>query len=141
MQRFGFFLFCPMLVAGCSDAGDSSHIAQREPLAKAWVGSQWRFDTIDGKRPASEAAGISFDGKTIVIQAGCNRLLGPWRVDEDRLIAGPLNQGEAPCEQSSWEEGNAVSALLVATPRVTVEGQRMTLQSSGHTAELTRPAD
>jgi len=90
---------------------------------------------------AARAAGQSlFDGKTIVIQAGCSRLLGPWRVDEDRLIAGPLNQGEAPCEQSSWEEGNAVSALLVATPRVAVEGQRMTLQSSGHTAELTRLA-
>lgn len=141
MRRFGFSLFYPMLVAGCSDAGDSSRIAQREPLAAGWVGSEWRFETIDGKRPSSQSAGISFDGRTIVIQAGCNRLLGPWRVDEDRLIAGPLNQSDAPCQQSSWEEGNAVSALLVATPRVTVEGRSMTLQSSGHTAELTRLAD
>lgn len=77
------------------------------------------------------------DGK-IGVQVGCNHLGGPWRMNENRLFAGPLAQTEMACPVPAWNQENAVSALLVATPRMSVNGDRMTLQSSGHTAELVR---
>lgn len=140
MRRLALFL-CPALLAGCSDAGDGSHLAQRGPTAERWAGTQWRFALIDGRGPENAGAQVSFEEKHIIVQAGCNRLQGPWRLDAGRLIAGPFDQTEAACPNSSWEQGNAVSALLAATPRVTIYGNRMILQSSGHMAELTPAAD
>lgn len=128
MRRIGFFLTFPALLAGCSDGGDRSHLAQ----------TSWRFVSIDGQSPSSTAAALTFDKGNIGVQVGCNRMGGPWRVDEDRLFAGPLSQTEMACPDPAWSEEKAVGALLVATPRVSVEGDRMTLQSSGHTAELVR---
>lgn len=86
----------------------------------------------------SENALVSFEEGRVLVQAGCSRLQGPWRVDADRLVAGPFDQTEAACPNSSWQQGNAVNALLTATPLLTVDGNRMTLRSSGHIAELTR---
>ncbi|WP_404481203.1 META domain-containing protein [Novosphingobium sp. BL-52-GroH] len=122
------FLLCPALLAGCSENRDHSHLAE----------SSWRFERIDGERPVSQASGITFADGRIGIDVGCSSLGGPWRIDSDRLVAGPLDQSEKDCADPSWHQGNAVNALVVATPRVAVEGDRMTLKSSGHTAELVR---
>lgn len=138
MRRIGLLLFCPALLAGCSDTGESSHLARNGPAGGNWVGTQWRFDHIDGRKPLSQGARVSFGKQTLTVEAGCNQLEGPWHIDADRLFAGPLSQSEDACPQASWEQGNAVSALLAATPRLSVDGQRMVLQSSGHTAELVR---
>ncbi|HUD94882.1 META domain-containing protein [Sphingobium sp.] len=131
MRRLGFLFITLALLAGCSESGERSHLAQ----------SAWRFDRIDGERPVSQASGITFDNGRIGIEVGCSSLGGPWRIDADRLVAGPLAQSETDCAAPSWHQGNAVSALLVATPRMTVDGNRMILQSSGHTAELVRTDD
>lgn len=128
MQRLGFLLICPALLIGCSESGHRSHLAE----------SSWRFDRIDGQRPLSQASGITFEDGRIGVELGCSRLGGPWRIDADRLVAGPLDQSEKACADGSWHQGHAVNALLVATPRMAVDGNRMTLQSSGHTAELVR---
>ncbi|HKR90869.1 META domain-containing protein [Novosphingobium sp.] len=129
MQRLVFLLAIPALMAGCSERGDRSHLAE----------TSWRFERIDGERPASTDAHLTFDDGRIGVNVGCNRLGGPWRVDADnRLYAGPLAQTEMACPDPAWNQGNAVNALLVATPRMNVEGDRMILQSSGHTAELVR---
>lgn len=117
------------MLCGCSaDGGDRSHLTE----------SSWRFDRIDGERPVSDASRITFKDGRIGINVGCSSLGGPWRMDADRLVAGPLDQSEKTCSDPSWHQGNAVNALLVATPRVAVDGNRMILQSSGHTAELVR---
>ncbi|AXB76858.1 META domain-containing protein [Novosphingobium sp. P6W] len=128
MHRIGIFLIAPALLAGCSESGNRSRLAE----------SSWRFDRIDGERPMSQASGITFEDGKIGIAVGCSSLGGPWRMDADRLVAGPLDQSETTCPDPSWHQSSAVNALLVATPRVAVEGNRMTLQSSGHTAELVR---
>lgn len=128
MRRLALLLLCPAFLAGCSESGNRSHLAE----------TIWRFDRIDGERPMSEASHITFDGSQIGIQVGCNHLGGPWRMDADRLVAGPLDQRESGCANAFWHQDNAVNALVVATPRLAVDGNRMTLQSSGHTAELVR---
>lgn len=128
MRRISIFLISAVLLTGCTDSGEPSHLAQ----------SVWRFERIDGQRPTSGDAGITFAKNRIDIEIGCSTLDGPWRVDADRLVAGPLDQSEVTCTDASWNEASAVNALLVATPRLSVNGDRMTLQSSGHTAELVR---
>ena len=63
---------------------------------------------------------------------------GPWRVDGGRLIAGPLVQTQMYCEGPVWDQEKAVGALLAAAPRFSVGGDVMTIESSGHSAELRR---
>ena len=120
-----------MLAAGSSPGGDGeAHLAR----------TSWRIALIDGQRPQADGASIAFDGGKIGIKVGCNRLDGPWHVDDDRLIAGPLSLTEMSCPTPAWDQEKAIGALLVATPRMVVDHGRMTLQSSGHTAELQREA-
>lgn len=116
------------LLAGCSDGSDRSHLAH----------TSWRFVRIDGQQPTSTAAELRFDKGRLGVQVGCNHMGGPWRLDEHRLVAGPLAQTEMACPDPAWSQEKAVGALLVATPRVSLTGDHMTLQSSGHTAELVR---
>ncbi|CDO34718.1 MULTISPECIES: META domain-containing protein [Novosphingobium] len=101
-------------------------------------GSAWRFALIDGKRPSTDAADLVFLGSKIRVQIGCNLMEGRWHVEDDRLVAASLNQSEVPCSKPVWGQEKAVIALLVATPRLAVDDDRMIIQSSGHTAELVR---
>ena len=129
MHRFAPLLVCTLCVAGCNAGADGgSHL----------TGSTWHFERIDGERPASEAASLTFSKDHIGVEVGCNRLGGPWRMGEERLIAGPFTQTEMACPTPVWSQEKAVGSLLVATPRIEVEGDRMTLQSRGHTAQLVR---
>lgn len=131
MRRLGLLLALPALIAGCSERGDRSHLAE----------TTWRFERIDGQRPTTSDANLSFDHGKIGVEVGCNQLGGPWRTADGRLFAGPLAQTERACSDPAWNQGNAVGALLVATPRMSLDGNRMILQSGGHTAELVRIED
>lgn len=128
MQRVAPLLLVPALLAACAERANHSQLAD----------SSWRFELIDGQRPSSSDATVQFQRGKIGVEVGCNRLGGPWRMDDNRLVAGPLAQSEVACSEPSWDQESAVSALLVATPRVVMDGDRMTIQSSGHTAELVR---
>ncbi|MFS0848863.1 META domain-containing protein [Novosphingobium panipatense] len=138
MQRLAPLLLWALLATGCSDTGEHSISSHRGPASESLASGTWHFVRIDGERPASKAARLSFEGPDIVVHAGCNRFEGPWRLEQNRLLAGPFAQSDAPCSKTSWEQGNALGALLVAAPTVTAEGSRIVLRSSGHTAELVR---
>ena len=101
-------------------------------------GTQWQFVTIDGARAVSEQARLGFLKDAISASAGCNSMGGNWRIEGDRLIAGPLMQTEMYCEGPVWVQEQAVSALLVSAPQFSLSGARLTLKSSGHSAELVR---
>lgn len=118
------------MLAACSSPGSNSD----PQLAR----SSWRITLIDGQKPQADGARITFEGRKIGIRVGCNQMDGPWHVDDDRLIAGPLSLTEMSCPTPAWDQEKAIGALLVATPRLIIDRNRMTLQSSGHTAELQR---
>ncbi len=117
-----------LLMSGCSVPGEPSHLAH----------STWRFVSIDGEQPAASQAAIVFDEQALDANVGCNALGGPWRTEDDRIIAGPLDQTEKFCEGPVWAQEKAVGALLVAAPRFELEGDTMVLRSNGHTAKLQR---
>lgn len=127
MRRFVPLL--AVLIAGCA--------AQATP-ADGLAPSDWRFVSIDGKAPASDQARLTLGEEKLGANVGCNSMGGPWRIEKDRLVAGPLVQTEMYCSGAASEQEKATSALLVAAPEITVTGSRMQLRSYGHTAELER---
>ncbi|KPL67049.1 hypothetical protein SZ64_02430 [Erythrobacter sp. SG61-1L] len=113
-------------------------MAQTAPTHEL-VGSDWRITSIDGEAPAApDKARLSFESGRLSANLGCNAMSGPWRIEKTRLIAGPLMQTKMFCTGPVGEQEMAASALLVAGPAVERNGNRLTLRSSGHSAELER---
>jgi len=120
-----------LLAAGCTGTSDSG---------AGIAGTSWRFTEIDGAPPLSEAAHLEFQKKSLGASVGCNSIGGDWRIEDDRLIAGPLAQTEMYCAQPLWNQEKALNALLTSAPVIVVEGDRMTLKSHGRSAELRKGA-
>lgn len=100
---------------------------------------EWRFVEIDGDSPAVPAkATLTVEPDRLSASAGCNGMGGPWRIEEDRLIAGPLTGTRMYCTGPVWDQEQALSALLVAAPTIAYKDRRLVLQSSGHSAALER---
>jgi heat shock protein HslJ len=118
-----------ILIAGCA--------AQATPADKL-APSEWRFTSIDGKAPASDQAKLTLDDEKLGANLGCNSMGGPWRIEKDRLVAGPLVQTERFCAGATGRQEQEASALLVAAPEIKVDGRTMELRSAGHAAELER---
>jgi heat shock protein HslJ len=119
-----------LLLAGCSLSDSGAGIA----------GTNWRFTEIDGAPPVSKSAQISFERDSLGASVGCNSMGGEWRVENDRLIAGPLTQTEMYCAEPLWNQEKALNSLLSSAPVIIVEGDRMTLRSHGRSAELRKVA-
>lgn len=98
--------------------------------------SEWRFTAIDGAPPVGEAS-LSFKGDRLTASAGCNRMGGTWRSEGGKLIAGPLMGTKMFCE-GKMDQERAVSELLSGSPDVVLDGNRLSLKSAAHSAELTR---
>lgn len=119
-----------LLLAACA--------ASPSAASNGLAGSEWRFVTIDGAAAASSKARLHFSEDEIGANVGCNGMGGKWHMEGGRLIAGPLVQTEIYCEGSVWGQEQAVGALLVAAPEMTLSAERLVLKSSGHSAELER---
>lgn len=102
--------------------------------------SHWRFTAIDGAPPVAGDAAIDFHRDRLGAKVGCNGMGGPWRIEGERLIAGPLISTQMYCE-GRMEQERAVSALLSGGPILTVKGDRMTLKSAAHSADLVRATE
>lgn len=118
-----------ILLAGCAVGPGSNH---------ALTGTSWRFVAIDGDQPVSSNAKLQFEADRLGANVGCNGMGGNWRVENGRLIAGPLMQTEMYCEGQVWDQEQAVGALLAAAPVLEHLEDRLVLKSSGHSAELVR---
>ena len=115
--------------------------AAPQPHAKSVLaGTEWHFVTIDGQAPVSNKARLGFTEDGISASVGCNSMGGNWHLSDGRLIAGPMVQTEMYCEGPVWPQEQALNALLVAAPEVSLGDARLLLKSSGHSAELERVA-
>ncbi|MGN6498063.1 MAG: META domain-containing protein [Tsuneonella sp.] len=100
---------------------------------------EWRFVEIDGAPAAVPAkAKLTVEPDRLSASAGCNGMGGPWRIEEDRLIAGPLAGTRMYCTGPVWNQEQALSALLVAAPTIAYKDEQLVLKSSGHSAALER---
>ena len=117
-------------LTGCVAASNASSLAL--------AGSKWRLLAIDGDAAERAENHLKFDRRTLSASVGCNRMGGNYRVEGERLIAGPLTQTEMYCEGPVWGQEQALSALLVGAPEMRLGESRLTLASRGHRAEFTR---
>ncbi len=116
------------LLASCSTAGDA---------AIQLAGSKWAFVSIDGKPAVSSRAILTIDAKRISANVGCNGLGGDLKIKRDRLITGPIIGTMMYCDGVMVQE-RQVGELLRQTPRYSVNGDKLTLTGTGHSAALTR---
>jgi heat shock protein HslJ len=122
-------LLLVLLACGC--------VAKSSPT-NALVG-EWRVIAIDGNPPVrDDRARLKVDDDQLSITVGCNGMAGPWRIEEDRLLAGPLAGTRMYCAGPLWDQEQAIAALLVAAPTLAYEDDHLMLKSSGHRAELAR---
>lgn len=122
-------LLVPLTLTACVAHATSSNALQ---------GSEWRFTQIDGEKPASDKAALSFGDDRISGTVGCNRMAGPWRIENGRLVAGPFAQTKMFCAGKVSEQEQGVAALLVSAPEFTLDDDHLTLTSRGYSARLER---
>lgn len=92
---------------------------------------------IDGAAPAApQKASMRFDAERLGANVGCNSIGGEYRVQEGRLLAGPLMATRMFCEGPVWQQEEAVNALLSAAPTLQRSGSTMRLVSGGHALDL-----
>lgn len=133
MNRFAKLAALSMLAAPLLAACTTMSGADAPQLA----GTEWRFVTIDGKAPVSDKARLGFMADRISASAGCNGMGGSWSMDGDTLVGGPYASTMMFCE-GLMEQERAIGKLLEEKPTVALAGDRLTLTSATHKAELVR---
>ncbi len=79
---------------------------------------------------------MRFDDTRLGANVGCNGIGGDYRVEGERLVAGPLMATRMFCEGPVWQQEEAVNALLSAAPEIQRSGSAMRLVSGGHALDL-----
>ncbi|RZK00625.1 MAG: META domain-containing protein [Novosphingobium sp.] len=128
MRKAFAFLALPALLAGCVTAPTGT--------APSLADTDWRVTAIDGAPPVGEAT-LTFRADRLVASAGCNRLGGTWREEAGKLVVGPLMSTRMFCE-GKMDQERALNDLLGGIPAATLSGDRLTLKSDKHSAELAR---
>lgn len=99
--------------------------------------TRWKIMRIDGAAPVMpDKASMRFDQNRLGANVGCNGIGGEYRIDGNRLIAGPLMATRMFCEGPVWQQEEAVNALLSAAPELLRSGKTLRLTSGGHTLEM-----
>ena len=128
-MRAALVLSFVLIAAGC--------VAR--PSAPDAISGEWRLVTLDEDQPALPGkARMTLAEDELSATVGCNGLGGPWRIEENRLIAGPLDGTGRYCTGPVWDQERALNALLVAAPTIAYDDGDLVLKSSRHSARLER---
>jgi heat shock protein HslJ len=97
-------------------------------------GPIWRLSDLRGLDPivlrdAMRPVTASFKAGRISGFSGCNQFFGPYTLDGDRVVIGPLAGSLMACEEPSMKVENAVHAALAGTFRYVLADHRLTLLS------------
>ncbi|KHS48661.1 META domain-containing protein [Novosphingobium subterraneum] len=127
-STLAFLAVSASLLAGCATAPSGS---------AGLAGTAWTILSVDGAAPvAPEKATLKFEDGRLSASVGCNGIGGDYRVDGQRLVAGPLMATRMFCEGPVWQQEEAVNALLSAAPEIERRGRTMRLVSGGHALDL-----
>ena len=126
------------LLIGCLSALALSGCAAQSAPPHSLSGSTWQFVTIDGAKASAGKTNLAFRDDDMSANVGCNGMGGPWRIEGQRLIIGPIARTEMYCGGPVWNDEQTVATLLSAAPQFQLMGNRLVLRSSGHSAELHR---
>lgn len=110
------------------------------PIAAEPGGSAWTFVAIDGQKPVSSRTSLTISEGRIGANLGCNGMGGDLKIEQGRLITGPIISTQMYCD-GLMEQERAVAELLQAKPRFFIEGERMVIHAGEHKVELVRKRD
>ncbi|MDE2563732.1 MAG: META domain-containing protein [Sphingomonadales bacterium] len=106
------------------------------------AGTKWRIVGLDGAPPSEpgKAMIVFSDDRRMSASVGCNSISGGYSLEDGRLMAKSLVSSLIGCENGLASEESALIALLSAAPQVSHHGDRLQLDSGGHTVELEKAA-
>jgi heat shock protein HslJ len=105
------------------------------PVAATSIeGPIWRLTDLRGLDPialrdATRPVTAGFKAGRISGFSGCNQFFGPYALEGDRVVIGPLAGSMMACEEPSMAVENAVHAALAGTFRYALADHRLTLIS------------
>lgn len=120
------------LVAACGD--DGSPVASG---AADLDGRQFVLTAASGfERVAGTTVSIRFDDGNVGADAGCNSIGGPYRLDGSTLVVEGLAMTEIGCDPDRHAQDDALAELLTEQPTVTLDGDRLVIETSATRLEL-----
>ena len=119
-------------LAGCCRMVPATTAAPE--AATSIEGPIWRLTDLRGLDPivlrnTTRPVTAAFTAGRISGFSGCNQFFGPYTLDRDRVVIGPLAGSLMACEEPSMKVENAVHAALAGTFRYTLADHRLTLLS------------
>ena len=108
-------------------------------------GLTWRIVQLPGidagvLASTSRPLTVRFEGGRVSGFSGCNRFMGGYSLDRDRVTIGPLAGSMMACGEQATAVEKAVLGALAGTHRIGVDGDRLTL-TSGTGASLVLVAE
>lgn len=70
---------------------------------------------------------LRFEGERLVVETGCNAGRGSVRVEDSRLVAGPLMATRMGCEPALMEQEAWLFTMVGARPRLELSGPYLSL--------------
>ena len=84
----------------------------------------WRIASVGGRAVALPDAALTFTPTSVSGRAGCNTLRGAYRIEDDRLAAGPIMTTRMMCAPAAMRVERAVLSILSVPLRVRPRGER-----------------
>ena len=119
---------------GTDDSAGESDETGPPPTATAFEADRYVVSSLQGRDrvPESEIE-LTFDDGQLSAWAGCNRIFGSYRIEESRLIAGPLASTRMACSDPLMDQDAWLIEFLESEPEVSVQGNVVTISTSGVT--------
>jgi len=97
-------------------------------------GRTFLLQSAQGFQPvAGSTVRLSFMKDQLGFSAGCNSFSGAYRVENDQLVVASLGGTERGCEPPLQHQDEVLVAFMTSSPRLTLEGNTLTLSSSATT--------
>ncbi|OLO09980.1 hypothetical protein BTW10_17100 [Chromohalobacter japonicus] len=126
-------LLAVIVIAGCAMQKEPDSARPDEPL----VNTYWKLTELEGA-PVEVVANqrephfvLHADPARVMGSTGCNRMMGNYRVEEDRLYFSALATTRMACEQGVHTEQRFLD-VLNATDEWRVTGEHLTLLDAQH---------
>lgn len=124
------------LLAGCASeppaAPPAPAVKAEPPMSAAIENIEWQRVTADGQ---ASTATVRFEGGRVHGFSGCNRFVGGYVLDGDRIKVDSLAGTMMACEPAVMAAESAFLAALGGAQRVSVDAGRLTLAGTGDASQ------
>ena len=129
------------LLGACGDDDDGGGAAKSAASRDDLDGRTFVGDDVTGyDLVAGTVVSIGFEGDSLGALAGCNSMSGGYELDGDVLVVGTMISTLMACEPDLQAQDQWLSGFLTSKPRLTLEGDVLTLANGEVTIGLTDEA-